>query len=145
MVNNPNSNGSNVILLAHPGNTMAEQQEINIPNHSGTNGGDGGMSDMERRVSNLETDTRAIRDSLHTLTTDVAVMKSNYATKFDIADLKSNFDTNLRNNTFAIIGVLIAGLALIAALPLYQAKSENPSTTSPVINTAPATQPPTKP
>ena len=53
-------------------------------------GGGGNMSDLERRVGSLETDVRSIRDNLNALVTDVAIIKSNHATKTDISNIKTD-------------------------------------------------------
>jgi hypothetical protein len=58
-------------------------------------GGGGNMSDLERRVGNLETDVRSIRDNLNLLVTDVTVIRSNFASKTDIADLKTELKIDI--------------------------------------------------
>ena len=62
---------------------MAERQldDGGGPPHNG---------DMEARVSKLEQDISQVKDKLNTVSTDVAVIKSNYATKADVAEAKNS-------------------------------------------------------
>lgn len=49
----------------------------------GLGGGNGGGSDMLQRVKDLEKDVQLMK-------TDIAVMRSNYATKTDVSDAKNS-------------------------------------------------------
>lgn len=48
-----------------------------------TGGGNGGGDDMLQRVKDLEKDVQSMK-------TDIAVMRSNYATKTDVSDAKNS-------------------------------------------------------
>jgi len=75
-------------------------------------GGGGNMSDLERRVGNLETDVHSIRDSLSALVTDTAVIKSNYASQTDIFSLKSdisNLKTELKSDISSVKSDIVNG------------------------------------
>lgn len=68
----------------------------NADDRKNGNGGDGGMSDLERRVGNLEADMKAVRADLSGLKSDMAAMNAKmdaafptFATKSDLAELKA--------------------------------------------------------
>lgn len=100
-------------VLSHP---MAALIDDRIDQKLKGNGGGGGdMSDLERRVGSLEADMRIIRDNVHTLATDVAVIKSNYATKTDISDLRTEVSKEIHNQTRWIIGAIFTAISLLFA------------------------------
>lgn len=121
--------------------TAAEE----LSRQGGGGGGGGNMSDLERRVGNLETDVRAIRDNLHTLVTDTAVIKSNYASKSDIANLKTDiselkteFKTDISSikaeiasanltQTRWMIGVLLAAIGLVFSIQRFLPPQSTPA------------------
>ncbi|MCK7048843.1 hypothetical protein [Enterobacter roggenkampii] len=78
--------------------------------NSFNDGGDGGGSDMLQRIKTLE-------DKVATMATDIAVIKSNYATsanvesvKTDIANAKADLHSAMRLQALAIIGSVIAAV-----------------------------------
>ncbi|TDR82181.1 hypothetical protein [Paludibacterium purpuratum] len=66
---------------------------------------------MEARVSKLEQDFAQINDKLNAVTTDVAVIKSNYATKADVAEAKNS-----------IIMWVVSAILLAQVLPMLLKK-----------------------
>lgn len=58
--------------------------------HGDNNGGPPYDGDMESRVAKLETIAEKTSERLAALDRDVAVIKSNYATKSDIAEAKNS-------------------------------------------------------
>lgn len=107
---------------------LAVDNDKKSGNYSGSTptGGDGGMTDLERRVGNLETDVRAIRDDVSALKIDVAVIKSslpNFATKADtillktdISDLETRIHKEFASMTRWMIGTLLTGISVSAAV-----------------------------
>lgn len=85
--------------------------------HGGDGGGDDGGDDMlEKRVKQLEDDLNGIK-------VDVAVIKSNYATKVDVSgvskevsDLKAEMHSALRTQAFTIIGSVITAVGIGVAV-----------------------------
>ncbi|OVE45688.1 hypothetical protein [Chromobacterium violaceum] len=67
--------------------------------------------DMEARVSKLEQDISQVKDKLNTVSTDVAVIKSNYATKADVAEAKNS-----------IIMWVVSAVLLAQVLPMILKK-----------------------
>ncbi|WP_036243200.1 hypothetical protein [Methylobacter luteus] len=111
---------------------MRDEISEEFNRRGGGNGGGGNMSDLERRVGNLETDVRAIRDNLHTLVLDVAVIKSNYASKSDISDLKteiSGLKTEITGSalkqTMWTIGTVITVAGMVIAVQRFIPPASN--------------------
>lgn len=75
-------------------------------------GDGGGMDNLEKRVTNLESDVKVIREDLTTLT----VRSENFSTKSDLVELKSALHTELRNQTWAFCGLLVAAIAAVAGI-----------------------------
>lgn len=82
---------------------------------------------MERRVGNLEADVRAIKENIHSIGKDVAVIGSNYATKSDLAalgneihkiqaDLGKEIHKVQADLIKWVVGTLIAGMGVTAAI-----------------------------
>ncbi|QIY81481.1 hypothetical protein [Chromobacterium violaceum] len=74
-------------------------------------GGPPHNGDMEARVSKLEQDISQVKDKLNTVSTDVAVIKSNYATKADVAEAKNS-----------IIMWVVSAVLLAQVLPMILKK-----------------------
>lgn len=135
----------------HPHIARMREEIAEEVKRQGGNGGGGNMSELERRVGNLETDIRSIRDSINIVVTDIAVIKSNYATKTDIADLKTDISKEMLTQTRWIIATLIALIGISVAiqrfLPTQNAQQPNPLQQSlplqPIV--APTVPPPTTP
>ncbi|HDX4398985.1 TPA: hypothetical protein QIU16_002688 [Citrobacter freundii] len=80
------------------------------PHTSDYGGGNGGGDDMLQRIKTLE-------DKVATMATDIAVIKSNYATsanvesvKTDIANAKADLHSAMRLQALAIIGSVLAAV-----------------------------------
>ncbi|MEL5468220.1 hypothetical protein PTR80_03600 [Serratia nevei] len=78
--------------------------------------GNGGGDDMLERVKKLE-------EKLSTLTTDIAVIKSNYATasdvasvKTEVANAKADLHSALRLQALTIIGSMIAIVSIASGI-----------------------------
>lgn len=102
--------------------------------NSGSSGGDdGGMSELLRRVTNLETDVKAIQGDVSKIQRDVAVedktldhMVSIMATKSDIVEIKAamaNLETSLHKEISSLIWKImtwfVAAIGLVFAIARY--------------------------
>ena len=63
--------------------SSVEQNTVTPHNSFKDSGGNGGGDDMLQRVKDLEKDVQSMK-------TDIAVMRSNYATKSDVSDAKNS-------------------------------------------------------
>lgn len=83
-----------------------------FPQHGGGNGG--GNSMLEKRVDKLESTVSAIRE-------DVAIIKSNYATKEDISSVRIEIHQTVSAQTKWIAATIIgtAGLAMAVAKLIF--------------------------
>ncbi|OKP29795.1 hypothetical protein BSQ40_07995 [Serratia fonticola] len=87
-----------------------------MPHDNKHGGGSGGGDDMLERVKKLE-------EKLTVLATDVAVIKSNYATgsdiasvKIEVANAKADLHSALRLQALTIIGSMIAIVGIAAGI-----------------------------
>ncbi|MFK7090513.1 hypothetical protein AAFM71_17030 [Chromobacterium violaceum] len=99
----PSPSQSNIVKGAFPGRPEGSLvAEGGGPPHNG---------DMEARVSKIEQDISQVKDKLNTVSTDVAVIKSNYATKADVAEAKNS-----------IIMWVVSAVLLAQVLPMILKK-----------------------
>ena len=91
---------------------MNRQDDILSGTKPGGSDGGGTMDNLEKRVTSLEADVMVIRTELTTLT----VRSENFSTKSDLVDLKSALHTELRNQTWAFCGLLVAAIAAVAGI-----------------------------
>lgn len=70
-------------LSYHPASKKRLENPSNDDHDSINGGGNGGGDDMLQRVKDLEKDVQQMK-------TDIAVMRSNYATKSDVSDAKTS-------------------------------------------------------
>ncbi|MGD0960815.1 MAG: hypothetical protein ABSB19_13495 [Methylomonas sp.] len=107
--------GSTPVVLPHA-KYIKQAVAEELKQRSGGGGGD--MSDLERRVGNLEADLRAMRDSLNTIGADIAVIKSNYVTRADLSEA-------MLSQTKWIAGILFIAIGLIFSIQrFYPSKPE---------------------
>ncbi len=101
-------------------------------------GGGGGGYDgrMDERVKKLEAAAEKTVERLATIERDLAVVKSNYATKEDIKSLAADFHRELHATTWKLIGAM----GLICAAVFWMARNIEPprATVANPILTAPA-------
>ncbi len=82
-------------------------------------GGGGDMSNLERRISNLEGDVKTIKEGIHSIAVDVAIMKSNYATKSDISDIKAEIVKETLTLTRWMIATFLAIMGVSIAIQRF--------------------------
>lgn len=108
--------------------------------------------DIERRVGELEKDMRAIRDDVHDIKVDVAILKtkmdamddklSNFATKADLADFKAEIHKEFTNQTKWMVATLLVAVGLVFAIQrAYPPKLEVPTTAAAFQTPAPVPAP----
>jgi hypothetical protein len=92
---------------------MSRNKSPQINNNSG-NGGGGNMTELEKRVCSIEV--------------DIAVIKSNYATKTDISDLRTEVSKEIHTQTRWIIATIITAMGLLfAAQRVFPTQSPQPT------------------
>ncbi len=84
----------------HPHLEWMKDEIASEVKRQGSNGG-GGMSELEKRVGAIEV--------------DIAVIKSNYATKTDISDLRAELSKELHTQTRWIIATIVTVVGLLFA------------------------------
>ncbi|BET96553.1 hemolysin XhlA [Xenorhabdus taiwanensis] len=93
--------------LALVSNDILTENEGNVSHCK--DGGDGGGGDMETRVKKLEED-------VHSIKVDLAVIKSNYATKEDISSVRIEVHKAIANQTkwmaATMLGIAAAAMAI---------------------------------
>ncbi|EMF0788433.1 hypothetical protein V2E64_002919 [Klebsiella aerogenes] len=95
----------------------APLENVLVDDHDSTGGGgSGGGDNMQQRVKLLE-------EKVSSITTDIAVIKSNYATKEDtatikveIAQAKAELHSALRTQAMTIIGSMIAIVGIASGI-----------------------------
>ncbi len=144
MAENSMENGSTPDVtpsLTHPFKAYIDGTIDDVVDRKISGGGNGGnMSEIEKRVRALEN--------------DIAVIKSNYATKTDISDLKVYFSNELHSQTRWFVGAIFTFFGLlIAAWKLIPDNKDATHAPTPIVRVTPGTgadnaatlpQPPTK-
>ena len=111
------SEENNIRTLENDFTRMRSQQQ------SFDGGGGGGYdSRMEERVKKLEAAAEKTTERLGTIERDLAVVKSNYATKEDIKNLGMEFHRELHATTWKVIGAM----GLICAAVFWMARNIEP-------------------
>lgn len=131
---------SNIRTLENDFTRLRSQQQ------SFDGGGGGGYDPlMEERVKKLEAAAEKTTERLGTIERDLAVVKSNYATKEDIKNLGMEFHRELHATTWKVIGAM----GLICAGVFWMARNIEPprlaTNSPPTVSSLPAvTTQPTK-
>lgn len=99
-----------VVLLPN-GKLDAANEFIHDEKHGG---GSGGGDDMLQRV-------KALEEKVAAMATDIAIIKSNYATKEDIASVRIEVHQSISNQTkwLAATMIGIAGMAMAVAKLIF--------------------------
>lgn len=94
--------------------SLIEQSASNPHNESKFGSGDGGGDDMLERVKKLE-------EQISSLVTDLAVMKSNYATKEDVSSVRIEVHQAISAQTKWLAATMIgvAGIAMAVAKVIF--------------------------
>lgn len=71
---------------------------------------------MESRVEKLESDFERINVTIDSMKSDLAVIKSNYATKEDIASVRVEVQQSIANQTKWIAATIIATAGIVIAV-----------------------------
>ena len=81
---------------------------------------------MDARIAKLESIAERTGTQLATLEKDVAVIKSNYATKEDLARVESAMHKEFTAQTWRIIGAMLTFGALLSAAVFFIARNVKP-------------------
>lgn len=82
-----------------------------------SDGGPPDNGDMEQRVAKLEALAEKTNDRLVAIERDVAIIKSNYATKEDVAALRGDMKTAVAEAKNSIIMWVVSAILLAQLLP----------------------------
>lgn len=103
-------------MYQFPNKSTPIEKEPEHPHTTKHGDGNGGGDDMLERVKKLE-------EKLSTLATDIAVIKSNYATgsdvasvKTEVANAKADLHSALRLQALTIIGSMIAIVSIASGI-----------------------------
>ncbi|CBJ80369.1 hypothetical protein [Xenorhabdus bovienii] len=97
-------------MAKHLENVIPIFKDTPLPeNETSHSGGNGGGGEMETRVKKLE-------EYVHSIKVDLAVIKSNYATKEDIASVRVEVQKAIANQTKWIAATLIATASIAIAV-----------------------------
>ena len=108
-------------------------------------GGGGNNSDMEQRISNLESDTATIKTDLVALKADVAVIKLNYATKHDVSQAVSDLTRWIIGTALACMAAFITVITFVLNNAAPKAPTTPAAQPAPIIIQIPAPPAPAKP
>ena len=111
---------------------MATRQIIDFPAKSkltlSSNGGGQPPMDLTDRVEKLESHVAETRNDIFDLKTDVAIIKSNYATHADIAKLETKIEASKNSIIMWVVGAIFLA-QLLPMLKDWVTTSKNPSPT----------------
>jgi hypothetical protein len=109
---------------------MATRQIIDFPakskSTSSSNGGGQPPMDLTDRVSRIETTLDTVKADLAELKTDVAIIKSNYATHADIAKLETKIEASKNSIIMWVVGAIFLA-QLLPMIKDWASTSKNPS------------------